>query len=102
MGHPQPFRVPVGRPSLEQTAHELGMSPSEFKRVTKLVDAVLVGEEGVRLVEHKTQPPRKACSQTEPRAIEATQVSPTGSKAPLDLLGARPASPCSRRLQSPR
>jgi len=68
MGHPQPFRVPVGRPSLAQTAHELGMSPAEFKRVTKLVDAVLVGEEGVRLVEPKTRPPRKRRARKRSRA----------------------------------
>jgi len=40
MGHQQRFRVPTRRPSVEQTARDLGLSPAEFHRITKMVDAV--------------------------------------------------------------
>jgi len=47
MGHQQRFRVPTRRPSVEQTARDLGLSPAEFHRITKMVDAVLAEEKVV-------------------------------------------------------
>ena len=70
MAHPQPFRVPSGRPSVGQTAKELGVSPSEFVRITEMVNAVLSGAKGGSAVERTTarpSTPRRAAKKSRAR-----------------------------------
>jgi hypothetical protein len=72
MAHPPRFRVPATRPSVEQTARELGVSRADFARVTRLVDAVLRPVGGAPGEHNARQPASGAQFSVAARGSDAT------------------------------